>query len=176
VLAGIAVARALHIAPQRLQEAVHNLSPGKMRGERTVRNGVTIINDCYNANPEATRSMLELLRDTPARRRIAVLGEMLELGREANSLHFGTGQFAAGQGIAALLGVRGAARFMVDGAIGAGMSGSAALFFDTPEEAGEFLKSYMEPGDAILFKGSRGVQVERAIERAFGETSKGPQA
>jgi UDP-N-acetylmuramoyl-tripeptide--D-alanyl-D-alanine ligase len=176
VLAGIAVARALHIAPQRLQEAVHNLSPGKMRGERTVRNGVTIINDCYNANPEATRSMLELLRDTPARRRIAVLGEMLELGREANSLHFGTGQFAAVQGIAALLGVRGAARFMVDGAIEAGMSGSAALFFDTPEEAGEFLKSYMEPGDAILFKGSRGVQVERAIERAFGETAKGPQA
>jgi len=173
VLAAIAVARALGIAPERLQDAVQNLSAGKMRGERTERNGITIINDCYNANPEAMRSMLELLRETPARRRIAVLGEMLELGREAGTLHRGTGQFAAEQGIDALLGVRGAARFMVDGAIEAGMSGSAASFFNTPEEAGEFLREYMRPGDAILFKGSRGVQVERAIDRAFDDAPKG---
>jgi UDP-N-acetylmuramoyl-tripeptide--D-alanyl-D-alanine ligase len=173
VLAAIAVARALGIAPDRLREAVHNLAAGKMRGERTERNGITIINDCYNANPEAMRSMLELLRETPARRRIAVLGEMLELGREAGTLHRGTGQFAAEQGIDVLLGIRGAARSMVDGAMEAGMSGSAALFFDTPEEAGDFLRSYMQPNDAILFKGSRGVQVERAIDRAF---SNGPGA
>jgi UDP-N-acetylmuramoyl-tripeptide--D-alanyl-D-alanine ligase len=168
VLAAIAVAHAMGIAPERLVEAVRKLAVGKMRGERLERNGVTIINDSYNANPEAMRSMLEVLQGTPARRRIAVLGEMLELGREAGTLHRGIGQFAAEQGIHAVIGIRGAARYMVEGAMETGMSDSAALFFESSEEAGEFLKSYVRPGDAVLFKGSRGVEVEKALERAFG--------
>jgi UDP-N-acetylmuramoyl-tripeptide--D-alanyl-D-alanine ligase len=167
VLAAIAVAVALGIPPERLRDAVRTLATGKMRGERSVRAGITVINDCYNANPEAMRSMLEVLRGTPARRRIAVLGEMLELGREAGSLHRDIGHFAAEQGIDALLGVRGAARFMVEGAVEAGLSGSAASFFESPEEAGDFLRNYVRPGDAVLFKGSRGVQMEKALERAF---------
>ena len=169
ILAAIAVARAMGIGPELLTDAVRTLSVGKMRGERSERNGVTVINDSYNANPEAMRSMLELLRATPARRRIAVLGEMLELGREAGTLHRGIGQFAAGQGIDALYGIRGAARFMVNGAIEAGMSDSAAFFFESAEEAGEHLRGYVRPGDAVLFKGSRGVQVEKALERTFEE-------
>jgi UDP-N-acetylmuramoyl-tripeptide--D-alanyl-D-alanine ligase len=169
VLAGIAAARALGIAPDGLRDAVRALAVGKMRGERLERRGVTVINDCYNANPEAMRSMVEVLREIPARRRIAVLGEMLELGREAETLHRGVGRFAVEQGIHAILGIRGAARFMVDEAMKAGMSDSAALFFNTPEEAGEFVREYAQAGDAILFKGSRGVQVEKALDRAFGE-------
>ena len=155
----------------RLQDPVRSLTQGKMRGELTERAGVTIINDCYNANPEAMRSMIELLRGTPARRHIAVLGEMLELGREAETLHRGIGRFAAEQGIHAVFGIRGAARFIADEAIKAGLSDSAALFFETPQEAGEFLHNYVRPGDAILFKGSRGVQVEKAIDIAFEETA-----
>jgi UDP-N-acetylmuramoyl-tripeptide--D-alanyl-D-alanine ligase len=169
VLAGIAAARALGIAPERLRDAVRSLAVGKMRGERLERCGVTIINDCYNANPEAIRSMMEVLRGIPARRRIAVLGEMLELGREAETLHRAIGRFAVEQGIHAMVGIRGAARFMVDEAVKAGMSDSAAFFFHTPEEAGEFVRAYAQPGDAILFKGSRGVQVEKALDKAFGE-------
>ncbi len=169
VLAGIAAARALGIAPDRLREAVRALAVGNMRGEQLERRGVTIINDCYNANPEAMLSMMEVLRGIPARRRIVVLGEMLELGREAETLHRGIGRYAVEQGIHAILGIRGAARFMVDEAMKAGMSDSAALFFNTPEEAGDFIRQYARPGDAILFKGSRGVQVEKALDRAFGE-------
>lgn len=172
VLAGIATARALDIAPERLRDAVRSLTIGRMRGERQEYNDVTVINDCYNANPEAMRSMIELLRETPARRRVAVLGEMLELGHEAEALHRGIGQFAAEQGIDAILGVRGAARFIVDEAVKSGMSDSAALFFDTPENAGDFVRDFVKPGDAVLFKGSRGVQVERALERAFGDVRK----
>jgi UDP-N-acetylmuramoyl-tripeptide--D-alanyl-D-alanine ligase len=137
-----------------------------MRGERYERGGVTVIDDCYNANPEAAKSMLELLRGTPARRRIAVLGEMLELGREAGSLHRGVGRFAAEQGIDAVVGVRGEARLIVEGANEGGLA--AAEFFESAEAAGEFLGTYLRPGDAILFKGSRGVHVEKALERAFG--------
>jgi UDP-N-acetylmuramoyl-tripeptide--D-alanyl-D-alanine ligase len=173
VLAGIAVAHVMGIAPEKLRDAVRTLSPGKMRGERSVRNGVTVINDCYNANPEAMRSMLELLRATPGSRRIAVLGEMLELGREAEVLHRKTGRFAAEQGIDAVIGIRGAGRWMVDEAMAAGLSGSAALFFDTPEEAGKFLRDYLKTGDVVLFKGSRGVHVERALEAAFANDCAG---
>jgi UDP-N-acetylmuramoyl-tripeptide--D-alanyl-D-alanine ligase len=169
VLAAIATARALNIAPERLQDAVKTLAVGKMRGERFERNGITVINDSYNANPEAMRSMLELLRGEPGRRRIAVLGEMLELGREAGTLHRGIGRLAAETGIDALVGIRGAASFMVEEAREAGMSGSAAVFFETPEEAGIFLRSYLLAGDVVLFKGSRGVAVEKAIGPAFGE-------
>ena len=171
VLAAIAVARAMGIDAKRLPDAVHSLAPGKMRGERSERAGITIINDCYNANPEAMRSMIELLRGTPAQRHIAVLGEMLELGLEAETLHRGIGRFAAEQGIHAVIGIRGAARFIAGEAKRAGLSDSAACFFDTPEQAGEFLRGYIRPGDAILFKGSRGVQVERAIEGAFEEAA-----
>jgi len=173
VLAGIAAARALGIAPERLRDAVRSLSPGKMRGEQTRVNGVTIINDCYNANPEAMRSMLELLRDTPATRRIAVLGEMLELGPEAEALHRSLGRFVAEQGIDAVIGIRGAGRWIADEAIAAGLSGGAALFFDTPEKAGDYLKGFLKPGDAVLFKGSRGVRVERALEGALAEETAG---
>jgi UDP-N-acetylmuramoyl-tripeptide--D-alanyl-D-alanine ligase len=176
VLAGIAAARALGIAPDLLRDAVRTLTVGKMRGERLERHGVTIINDCYNANPEAMRSMVEVLRGIPAQRRIAVLGEMLELGREAETLHRGIGRFAVEQGIHAVIGIRGAGRWMVDEAIAAGMSGGAALFFETPEEAGEFLATFLVPGDAVLFKGSRGVHVERALELAFAGVTAGAGA
>jgi UDP-N-acetylmuramoyl-tripeptide--D-alanyl-D-alanine ligase len=111
--------------------------------------------------------MLELLRDTPATRRVAVLGEMLELGREAGTLHRKVGRFAAEQGIHAVIGIRGAGRWIVSEAIAAGLSGGAALFFDTPEDAGRYLKTFLKSGDAVLFKGSRGVHVERALEAAF---------
>jgi UDP-N-acetylmuramoyl-tripeptide--D-alanyl-D-alanine ligase len=169
VLAGIAAAHALGIDPARLREAVRALSPGKMRGERFEVAGVTIIDDSYNANPEAVRSMLELLHGVPAQRRIAVLGEMLELGHEAETLHRRTGKFAVEQGIHAVIGIRGAAWFLVDEARKSGMSDSAALFFGSSDEAGEFLKGYLHPGDAVLFKGSRGVQVEKALNRVTGE-------
>ncbi len=169
VLAGLAVAHVMGIAPEKLRDAVRSLAPGKMRGEQTNRNGITVINDCYNANPGAMLSMLELLRDTPGTRRIAVLGEMLELGREAETLHRKVGRFAAEQGIHAVIGIRGAGRWMVSEAIAAGLSGGAALFFETPESAGAFLKTYLKSGDTVLFKGSRGVHVERALEGAFAE-------
>ena len=165
ILAGLAVAQLYGIAPERLVDAVKNLQPGKMRGERFDSYGVLILNDCYNSNPDAVKAMLDVLRDTPARRRIAVLGEMLELGRWAEPLHRDVGNYAAAQGIDVLVGIRGAAWSLVDAAKLTGLSAGAALFFDDPVEAGRALRSIAQPGDAILFKGSRGVHVERALEQ-----------
>lgn len=168
-LAGIAVAGVFGIPPQRLREAVRTLAPGKMRGERLERGGVIIFNDCYNSNPEAVRSMVDLLAATTAARRLAVLGEMLELGLSAEPLHREVGRYVAEHGIDVLIGIRGAARHMVDEAMRAGLPGGAAHFFDDPESAGDFVRNIARAGDAVLFKGSRAVQVERALDRLLAD-------
>ena len=172
VLAGIAVARVFGIDESLLRDAVSSLQPGKMRGERLQRNGVTIINDSYNSNPEAVRSMLDVLRDTPAQRRIAVLGEMLELGRWAEPLHRDVGGYAARCGISVLVGIRGVASALVQGAVEHGLRKDAAYFFDEPERAGDWLRTFVQPGDAILFKGSRGTRVEKALDRYLEQVSR----
>jgi UDP-N-acetylmuramoyl-tripeptide--D-alanyl-D-alanine ligase len=165
ILAGIAVARLFDIPLERLPAAVAALDPGPMRGERFTHNGIIIWNDSYNSNPDAARAVLDLVRSIPAERRIAVLGEMLELGRWAETLHSDVGCYAAASGFDVLIGISGAARFMVGSARQAGLPDSAACFFPTPEEAGEHLRRIARPGDLILFKGSRGTRVERALER-----------
>lgn len=163
-LAALAVARALEWDLRELKETIAHLPPVPMRLERLEHSGMVIWNDCYNSNPEAAMMMLDLLADTPGARRIAVLGEMLELGHWSESLHRVVGRYAARRGIAVLVGIRGAARQLVDAALDAGLSPGAAHFFDDPLSAGRFLKSVAQPGDAILFKGSRGVHVEFALE------------
>src|ERR1035437_60193 len=163
--AAIAVAREFGIAPERLREPVRTIAIGKMRGERSEHHGVVVWNDCYNSNPEAAQSMIDVLRETPAARRIAVLGEMLELGRAAEELHRQVGRYAAEHGVDWLIGIRGQARSMVEAAVAAGLARGRAHFFEDPADAGEFARRRARPGDAVLFKGSRGVRVERAMER-----------
>jgi len=165
ILAGIAVAGIYGIPPERLPEKVLKFLPGKMRGERFHHRGILVFNDCYNSNPDAVRAMLDVLRNTPARQRIAVLGEMLELGRWAEPMHRDAGKYAAQCGIDVLVGIRGAACHLLDAAIGAGLRADAAFFFDYPAEAGRLVHEKARAGDAILFKGSRGVHVELALEQ-----------
>ena len=119
-----------------------------------------MLNDSYNSNPEAARSMIDVLMQEPAERRIAVLGEMLELGAWADRLHGDLGRYAAEQGVDVLIGVQGASRLAV---AQAEQAGREAFFFDDAESAGEFLRGFVRQGDAVLFKGSRGTHVERAL-------------
>jgi len=165
LLAAIAVARVFGVAPERLREPVRTFAAGKMRGQRSEHNGVVVWDDCYNSNPEAAQSMIDVLGKTPAGRRIAVLGEMLELGRAAEELHRQVGRYAAEHGIDWLIGIGGQARAMVEAGVAAGIPRGRARFFEDPAEAGEFARLTAGPGDAVLFKGSRGVRVERAMER-----------
>ena len=165
LLCGIAVAGLYGIGPELLREAVRTFTPGKMRGVRSTHAGMVVYDDSYNSNPDAVRAMIDVLRDTPAKRRIAVLGEMLELGRWAEPLHREVGNYVAVSGIPVLVGIRGVARKMVDAAIEGGLPKDAAFFLDDPDSAGDFLRTFAREGDAILFKGSRGTQVERALRR-----------
>jgi UDP-N-acetylmuramoyl-tripeptide--D-alanyl-D-alanine ligase len=163
ILAALAVARVFSLNFEELVPAISAFKPDKMRGERCVWHGITVLNDSYNSNPEAVRCMVDTLRDEPARRRIAVLGEMLELGSHAETLHRDVGRYVADAGIDVLIGIRGGSRSMVDAAKRAGSVNHAAFFFPDPEAAGAFLRDFVESGDAILFKGSRGTRVETAL-------------
>ncbi len=163
ILAGLAVSTLFGIPLESLSGAVRALKPGNMRGQKFVRNGITILDDSYNSNPEAARSMLDVLRKETADRRIAVLGEMRELGAMAEQLHREIASHAARVGIDVLIGVGGASRFMVEQAMQSGYDSRTAFFFDGPKDAGSFLRSFVNAGDAVLFKGSRGTHVEEAL-------------
>jgi len=173
VLAALAVARVFGIEARELIESVRTLSAGDMRGGRLSHQGITIFDDCYNSNPDAVRAMLDTVGDTPARQLIVVLGEMLELGRWTETLHQEIGRYVAACGVNVLVGIRGAARLMVDAAVSAGLPASAAYFFHEPEPAGDFLKELAREGDVLLFKGSRGTHVEKALERFLAQDAAG---
>jgi UDP-N-acetylmuramoyl-tripeptide--D-alanyl-D-alanine ligase len=164
ILAGLTVAALYGIRPSELTEVVKDMVAPPMRGRRLVHNEVVILDDCYNSNPDAARAMIDVLRDTPAKRRIAVLGEMLELGRWSEPLHRDVGSYAAASGIDVLVGISGEACHLVDAARQAGLAEDAAFFFPDAGAAGERLRRIARPGDVILFKGSRGTHVEHALE------------
>ena len=161
-LAAVAVGLQYGVPLQVAAESLATLSAGDKRGELLSIGGATVINDCYNSNPKALDSMVRSLAQIPAQRRLVVAGEMLELGATGEALHREAGERMAHCGIDCLLGVRGLAKAMVQGASQAGL---AAEFVSTPEEAGEWLKCEVRPGDAVLLKASRGVRLERALEK-----------
>jgi UDP-N-acetylmuramoyl-tripeptide--D-alanyl-D-alanine ligase len=111
--------------------------------------------------------MLEVLRSTTASRHIAVLGEMLELGHAAEFLHRQVGRCAAASGLDALVAIGGAARFMAEEAVHAGIPPQSVHFFERAAEADGFIGQLAQPGDAILFKGSRGVHIEQAMKKVL---------
>lgn len=159
-LAAAATALQYGLTPTECARALEELRPAEKRGEMVHLAGATIINDCYNSNPVALKSMVDTLVSLPARRRIVVAGEMLELGPAAESLHRECGAYMEGK-VDLLLGVRGMAQQMVDEAERVGLY---AEFAETPEAAAEFLRTEIRSGDALLFKASRGVRLEKALE------------
>lgn len=161
ILAAIAVGLAAEIPLDMAARALEALQPEDKRGEVLTWGGATIINDSYNSNPEALKAMIATLAGMPARRRILVAGEMLELGAESPALHAACGKAAAEAGVDFVIGVRGAASNIVEAARKAKVE---AIYLETPEEAGEWLRANLREGDAVLLKASRGVRLERALQ------------
>jgi UDP-N-acetylmuramoyl-tripeptide--D-alanyl-D-alanine ligase len=159
-LAAIAVGRLSGVELQEACGALERMRPTEKRGNVLAWRGAEIVNDTYNSNPRALDSMVEALRNTPARRRIVVAGEMLELGPAGASLHGSCG--AAMSGLDVVLGVRGLARELVAAARAAGVE--EAEFVESPELAGEWLRANLREGDVVLLKASRGVGLERALD------------
>ncbi len=161
VLAAAAVAIEHGITPSQIAEALPSMAPADRRGEVVQFGNMTAINDCYNCNPQALNAMVDTLASMPAKRRIVIAGEMLELGPEGEELHRQCGEHIARKAIDVLVGVRGSAEVMVEAARKAGIR---AEFVATPEEAGEWLACETRDGDVVLLKASRGVKLEKALE------------
>jgi UDP-N-acetylmuramoyl-tripeptide--D-alanyl-D-alanine ligase len=166
-LAAAAVADYYNAPLDRIAEALAESASPKMRGEVVrLTNGITLVDDSYNSNP---RALVEMVRTISAnrddQRRIVVAGEMLELGETGAALHHEAGRQIAQFGIDLLIGVRGLAAEIIDGARAAGMNTEATIFCATPDEAADVLQREARAGDLILVKGSRGVKTEIVVER-----------
>ncbi|HEY4053307.1 MAG TPA: UDP-N-acetylmuramoyl-tripeptide--D-alanyl-D-alanine ligase [Terriglobales bacterium] len=170
-LAAVAVALEQGLTLKEAASALASLSPADKRGEVVRFGNITVINDCYNSNPKALIAMVDALAAMPARRRIVVAGEMLELGPQGEDMHRDAGRHIADQKIDLLLGVRGLAQGMVSSAR---EYGGRAEFVASPEEAGAWLATNARDGDVILLKASRGVKLEKALESwtAFASSAK----
>jgi len=162
VLAAAAIALEHGITPSEIAAALPSLQPADKRGQVVQLGNITVLYDCYNSSPKALMAAVDTLAAMPARRRIVVAGEMLELGTTGEQLHRECGRYMAGSKLDFLLGVRGLAKPMVETAHEAGMK---AEFVATPEDAGEWLAREAREGDVILLKASRGVKLEKALEK-----------
>lgn len=166
VLAAAAVAMEHGMTASEIAGALPALEAADKRGQVVQVGNVAVLYDCYNSSPKALMAAVDTLAAMPARRRIVVAGEMLELGTTGEQLHRDCGRYMAGKQLDVLLGVRGLAKAMVEAAAGAGMK---AEFVSTPEEAGDWLAREAREGDVVLLKASRGVKLEKALESWKGQ-------
>ncbi|MDP3725408.1 MAG: UDP-N-acetylmuramoyl-tripeptide--D-alanyl-D-alanine ligase [Nanoarchaeota archaeon] len=135
------------------------------------REGSRIIDDTYNSSPLAFEEALDTMRGIKARRKIAVLGDMLELGRHSIEAHENAGKMVAGE-VKILITVGARAKFIAEAARNAGLSEKSIIVSKTVGEAGAALKKILRPGDLVLIKGSQGVRMERIVYEVMANPDK----
>ncbi len=168
-LAAIAVALKLGVLPEKIMAGLSQFRNISGRQEVLQAGGFTIINDCYNAGPESMAAALNVLGKKPGRR-IAVLGDMLELGDCTQAEHYRIGRIAAEKADLVFAYGPNAGR-VINGTITGGMPESKGRAFEDKEELVSALKQTARPGDVLLFKGSHGIHLEKVLD-AFLETDK----
>lgn len=164
-LAAMAVGYVTGVDPVAAASALANYVPAGMRQNLVQVGGVQVIEDCYNASPDSMRAALQTLGKLPVHRRYAVLGAMLELGDYAKEAHTQVGKMAAENGIDGVLAYGADAAYIVEAAKQAGLEN--ARLFDTKEALAQSLAQQVQPGDGVLFKGSRGMHLEDVMHTVY---------
>ena len=168
-LIGAVCGMLLGISEENIRKGLLSFVPADMRQSISQQNGMTIIEDCYNASPESMRAGLDVLLHTAKTgnlRPVAVLGDMRELGSISEQAHRSVGAYTAEIGISLLFTFGKDAALIAKGAEEAGMPAEKILTAEdteNPEEAVRLLKTVLQEGDAVLFKASRAVALERLI-------------
>lgn len=163
--AACAVAQVLDVDLTTLGKRLSEYTPesGRMRILEGVK-GAVLLDDTYNAAPKAMKHALETLRMVDARgKKIAILGDMLELGKHTEKVHKEIGKDAS-QAAHKLITVGMRARFIVEGALNDGMDENNIFQFEDAQKAGKFAENLVEEGDVVLLKASQGIRMERAVE------------
>lgn len=169
--AGVALGLSLGLSVEEALEGANAYVPPAGRGRILLGlNGALLIDDSYNASPAAVEEALASLQLLNSRRRIAALGDMLELGRYSMEEHERIGAMAAGQ-TDVLVAVGSRSKAMAAAAKKAGMPEDTVLWFETSKEAAEALKPLMQEGDAVLIKGSQGIRMERIAEKLLRDAA-----
>ncbi len=164
-LAAIAVGHTLGLSVAKTATGLSRFRPAAMRSQVVSRQGLTVIHDCYNANPDSMKAAVTLLRECGAgKRTIAVLGDMLELGTEARTWHEDVGAFLADSRITCLIACGTFGKAMARGAVARGMPPSRIVATPHVDEATRALNRLAQPGDVVLLKASRGVGLERLLD------------
>ena len=170
--AAAAAAHVLGIDTDTIAEAAASLRPARHRGElRRLGQGVVLLDDCYNSSPAALEAAVESLALVPGRRRVAILGDMLELGPSGPQLHRERGRALAAR-VDVVVGVGPLAKEILAGAAESGVAAGSLRHFDDTAAALSALPELVQPGDAVLVKASRGVHLETLAESLvarFGE-------
>jgi UDP-N-acetylmuramoyl-tripeptide--D-alanyl-D-alanine ligase len=168
-LAAAAVGFSLNLPGPVIAQGLAKFRPASMRSQVVSHHGVQIINDCYNANPASMKAALQLLGEwTPARERVAVLGDMLELGRETQHMHRDVGRYAAGLPISKLIVCGELGKEIAAGARQAGMSSQTMVEMPDASAAADLLKRSVRRGDVVLVKASRGMRMEQIVQVLTG--------
>jgi UDP-N-acetylmuramoyl-tripeptide--D-alanyl-D-alanine ligase len=168
-LAAASVGWILGLPGAVIAQGLARFRPAAMRSQILVSQGLRIINDCYNANPASMRAALQLLSQSKNRgQKIAVLGDMLELGPGASRLHQDVGGVLARLGIDRLIACGPLTRSLADGARLAGMDAAHIVEVRDASGAAAAVKSLVKQGDVVLVKGSRGMKLEHVVEALLG--------
>jgi UDP-N-acetylmuramoyl-tripeptide--D-alanyl-D-alanine ligase len=172
-LAAAAAAHVLGVPPEAMAEAATSLHPAPHRGEvRQLGEEVVLLDDCYNSSPEALEAAVAALSLAPGRRRVAVLGDMLELGPTGPALHHAAGLALAGR-VDVVASVGPLARKILEGAREAGLGATCLHHFADAAEAAAAVPDLLRPGDAVLVKGSRGVRLESVVDAIAARLGEG---
>jgi UDP-N-acetylmuramoyl-tripeptide--D-alanyl-D-alanine ligase len=165
-LVAIAIGEQFGIDKKHVDAAFASLRPVSMRGAIRTKAGVTFIVDCYNANPSSMKSSIALLSDVAGahRSKVAIVGDMLELGRFSPALHTALGRQLATAGVDRILAVGRFASKVAAGAKSAGMTMTKILTAPSSAEAVPLARKLVQRGDAVLLKGSRGIHLETVLE------------
>jgi UDP-N-acetylmuramoyl-tripeptide--D-alanyl-D-alanine ligase len=162
-LAAAAISAVFAIGPALIREGLESFQPSPMRMEVISLKKIRIINDSYNANPESVKMALGLFRHLQVEgRKVAVLGDMLELGEGSEPAHREIGRMAASSCPDILLAVGRLSRFLAEEAKKDGLKGEI-LTFRNSREAGKRLAEIVKEGDTVLIKGSRAMQMEEVV-------------
>ncbi len=168
-LAAAAVGAVLGLPGAVIAQGLSRFRPAAMRSQVFVSHGVTVINDCYNANPASMKAAVQLLVQRGAgRKKIAVLGEMLELGVNAVPLHEDVGMFVSQQGIDQLVACGTLGRSLAEGAERAGLDRRNIVLASDAAVAATVVKSIAKPGAVVLVKASRGMKLEQVAQALQG--------
>jgi len=161
-MAAAAVGKKFALSNEQITEGIRKFTPTKMRMDiKKCKNGITIINDVYNASPQSVKAALEVLKNSENSRKIAILGDMLEMGSYSNKYHFEVGEYAAKLGIDIIIAVGELSEYIKQGA--EANNALKVFYFKNQEEIEP--ENILKKGDIVLVKASRGIHLENTVDK-----------